>query len=130
MGMDLIRIIAVALLTTFAVLILKPQKPEIAAVVTIAGGVVCILMFVDSLAMLLQNVTGIADRTGVSTELFSSLLRIVGIGYLTEFAAGICSDSGNNSMATKVILGGKVMILVLAIPIINNLIEVVMGVMP
>ena len=126
--MDLIRIIGVALLTTFAVMLLKNTRPEMAAIVGLGGGLVIILMFAQGLSTIFDNVLQITTRTGISNDVFVALLRIVGIGYLTEFAAGICNDAGNNSMAQKVTLAGKITILILAIPIINSLIEVVLGV--
>jgi stage III sporulation protein AD len=126
--MDIVKIIGVALLTTFAVLVLKPTKPEIAALVSVAGGILVLLMFVESLSGVIQNITAIVTRTGIKSEVFTALLKIIGIGYLTEFAAGICTDAGNGSMAQKVLLAGKVIILVLALPIINNLIEIVAGI--
>jgi stage III sporulation protein AD len=128
--MDFVKIIGVAILTTFAVLVLKPTRPDIAAVVSVAGGLIVLLMFVDSLSIVIQNITAIVNRTGIKSGVFSALLKIIGIGYLTEFAAGICVDAGNQSMAQKVLLGGKVIILVLALPIVNNLIEIVAGLLP
>lgn len=124
------RVIGIAFVTTFAVIILRPSKPEVAALVGLAGGILCVLMFVQSLNTVLENLASIVARTGVRSDLFSALLRIIGIAYLTEFAASICHDAGNTSMAQKVTLAGKVMILVLALPIVNNLVEIVMGVMP
>ena len=97
--MDIVKIIGVALLTTFAVLVLKPTKPEIAALISVAGGIIVLLMFVNSLSGVITNITAIVSRTGIRSEVFSALLKIIGIGYLTEFAAGICTDAGNQSMA-------------------------------
>ena len=126
--MDIVRVIGIALLTTFAALILKQNRPELAAIVSLTGGLVILLMFTQGLSSVINNLTQIVQRTGIRSDVFVALLRIIGIGYLTEFAAGICQDADNNSMAQKVTLAGKVLILILAIPIINNLIEVVLGV--
>ena len=117
------------MVVTFAVVVLKPTRPELAAIVSIGGGLVVLLMFVGALSEVINNFTQLVARTGIRSELFSALLRIIGIGYLTEFAAGICTDAGNSSMASKVLLAGKIIILVLAIPIINNLIEIILGVL-
>lgn len=125
--MDIMRIIGVAILTVFAVLILKPTRPEIAVLVGVVGGAVILFMFIDGLSAVVGNIMAIVNRTGISTEVFGTLLKIIGIGYLTEFAATVCNDAGNQSMAQKVLLAGKVVILVLALPIINNLIELVVG---
>ena len=128
--MDLVKIIGIALVTTFAVMVLRPKKPELAAIVSIAGGVIVLLMAVDAFGSVIASFTSIVNRTGINSEVFSALLKIIGIGYLTDFAAGICTDAGNNSMAQKVSLAGKVIILVLALPIIDNLIQIVVGILP
>lgn len=128
--MDIVKIIGIALVTTFAVMVLRPTRPELAAVVSIAGGVIVLLMAVDALSQVLTSFTAIVNRTGIKSEVFGALLKIIGIGYLADFAAGICADAGNNSMAQKVTLSGKVIILVLALPIINNLIEIIVGILP
>ena len=56
-----------------------------------------------------------------------NVLKIVGVGYLTEFGANICVDSGNSSIADKVMLGGKIIILCFALPIVSNMLEVILG---
>ena len=128
--MDILRVIGIALVTTFAVIILKPTKPELAAIVSIAGGVIVLLMFVDAMGTVLNGFHAIVQRSGIRSEVFAALLRIIGIGFLTEFASGICADAGNNAMAQKVSLAGKVIILVLALPIIDNLLQIVVGILP
>jgi len=128
--MDLVKIIGIALVTTFAVMVLRPNKPELAAIVSVAGGVIVLLMAVDALGSVMGSFNAIVGRTGINSEVFSALLRIIGIGYLTDFAAGICADAGNNSMAQKVSLAGKIIILVLALPIIDSLIQIIVGILP
>ena len=127
--MDIMRIIGVAVITTFAVLVLRPTRPEIAALVSIAGCLVVLFMFVQSLSGVIVSIQNIVSRTGIRSDVFSALLKIIGIGYITEFSASICKDAGNDSMAQKVLLAGKVIILVLALPIVNNLIDIVVGIL-
>jgi stage III sporulation protein AD len=127
---DIVKVIGIAIVTTFAVMVLRPTKPELAAVVSIAGGVIVTLMFVDALSQVLGGFNAIVQRTGIKSEIFSALLKIIGIGFLADFAASICTDAGNSSMAQKVSLAGKVIILVLAMPIIDNLIQIIVGILP
>ena len=126
--MNLFTIIGIAILTTFAVLLLKSTRPEVAAMVGVAGSIIVVMMLVETITGVLDGMTLIVNRTGIRNELFVALLKIIGIGYLTEFASSICMDAGNQSMSQKVLLAGKVVILLLALPIVNNLIEIVVGV--
>ena len=89
-----------------------------------------LFLFVETLSGVIGGFSQIATQTGVPITLFSALLRIIGIGYLTEFAANICEDSGNQSLAHKVVIGGKILILVMAIPIVTSLIDIIVGVLP
>jgi stage III sporulation protein AD len=59
--------------------------------------------------------------------LLKILLKIVGVGYLTEFCAGILNDFGSNTIADKVVLGGKITILLLSIPIVEGLFNLIRG---
>ena len=127
MPISILKIIGVALLTTFAVLIIRPTKPEIAMLVGVAGGILVLLMFMDALGGVVTGLGSIVNRTGLKNDVFRALLKIIGIGYLTEFAAGICHDAGQESMSARVTLAGKVVILLLALPIVSALIDVVVS---
>lgn len=125
--MELVKIIGIGLITCIAGLIVKQVKPDIASVITIAGGLVIILMLVDYVAQIFDVFKVVIDKTGLSNNLFSIVLKIVGVGYLTEFAANLCSDVGNSSLADKLLFAGKIIILFLSLPIVTNIIDVVAG---
>ena len=128
--MDILKIITVGLATAAACILLKQTKPEIAVVVGLAGSVVILVMVLSGLTGIIRAINSIAASTGIKNEILSAILKIVGIGYLTEIAYGICKDAGSASIADMVALGGKVVILVVAIPIIEGLIEIVLGIIP
>ncbi|MBR5012959.1 MAG: stage III sporulation protein AD [Clostridia bacterium] len=128
--MDIFKILAIAILTCIASLIVKQVKPDFASLVTLAGGVVILLLLIGYISSILDVFKGLIDKANLSPTLFSSILKIIGIGYLTEFTANLCSDTGNSSLASKVGLAGKIIILFLSLPIITNLLEVIMGILP
>jgi stage III sporulation protein AD len=69
--------------------------------------------------------TSISQIAGVENGLLKMLLKIVGIGYLTEFASGLLIDFGSSSIADKITLAGKVTIVLLAIPVVESLLQLV-----
>lgn len=125
--MEILKIILIGLVTCAASVLLKQLKPELSILVTLAGGLVILVMIVEHLSTILGAFLGIVNKTNVNTKLFSNVLKIVGVGYLTEFGANICVDSGNSSIADKVMLGGKIIILCFALPIVSNMLEVILG---
>ena len=50
---------------------------------------------------------------------------MIGIGYLVEFSAGILNDFGQNSVADKLVFAGKILVFVLAIPILESVVSLV-----
>lgn len=128
--MDLIfKFIGLALIITIAVIVVKQWKPELAVLVGVTGSVVMFFYIIEMLQEVYGLFTMLLDSTHIDPELFIILLKIVGIGYLTEFGANICSDSGNSAIASKILLAGKLAIFILAIPIIKNLISLLASIM-
>ena len=127
MGMDVIKIIGVAFVTAITALLLKSTKPELSFAVTVTGIIVILLFIIDALKSTLQIFSAISQLTGIDNGLIKILLKIVGVGYITEFGAGILNDFGSSSVADKVTLGGKIAIVVLSFPVIENLLALVKG---
>ncbi len=124
---ELSKIIGVAFVTTFAAILLKPTKPELSFAVTVTGVIVILLFIVDALQNALGLFTAIANVTGIENGLLKVLIKIVGVGYLTEFAAGILQDFGGNSLADKVSVGGKITIVLLSLPVLEGLLNMIKG---
>ena len=125
--MEIMKIIGVAFVTALSSVLLKATKPELSFAVTVTGVIVILLFIVDSLENTLFAFTTLAKMTGVENGLLKILIKIIGVGYLTEFGAGILSDFGSNAVADKVVLGGKITVIVLALPILEGLLELVKG---
>ena len=119
------KIIGVGLVTASAALIIKSSKPERAFAVTIAGGVIILIFALDMLGASLRIFTDIAEKTGIDQSLVKIILKIVAIGYLVEFSAGIVEDFGSKSIADKLVLAGKIIIFTVSIPIIQSLITLI-----
>lgn len=125
--MDIIKIIAVGIITSFSTLIVKQTKPEISILINLAGCILIVIMIINSLTSVINNFSTIFARTGITSNVLSPILKIVGVGYICEFSSDICSDTGSSSLAEKIVFAGKVIILLLALPIVNKVIDIVVG---
>lgn len=125
--MELIKIIGVAFVTAISALLLRSTKPELSFAVTVTGVIVILLFLADALKGTLTAFSSIAEITGVENGLLKILLKIVGVGYITEFGAGILSDFGSNAVADKVVLCGKITIVMLSLPVLESLLSLIKG---
>ena len=53
------------------------------------------------------------------------VLKIVAIGWLVEFAAGIVEDFGSKSIADKLVFAGKVVIFSVSLPIVRTMVSLI-----
>lgn len=127
--MILLKVIIFALIGTTCSLILKQIKPELSIFVMLGTGVIIIFEVLDYASAIVNTFTTIGELTGVDGNLFKIILKIIGIGYLIEFSSSLCSDSGLNNIASKIQFAGKIIILFIALPIINALIEIIIKIL-
>lgn len=124
--MEIFQLIGIAFITAVAALILKGTKPELSFAVTIAGSVILLLFIFEAFKDTFTIFATIAQKTGIKSSLVKVILKMVGIGYLVEFSAGILNDFGEKSLADKLVFCGKIVVLVLAVPIIESVLELIM----
>ncbi len=128
--MDVFKLIGIGIIGSFAVLLLKNSKSEMAIFVGIATGIIMLIYILSSLTGVVEIFSDIVNKTGIENGLFSGVLKVIGIGYVTEYSAGLCEDVGNKSIASKILLGGKIAIFMVALPILEKLIEIVVNLIP
>ena len=128
--MDIVKIIAVGLIALIIIVVIRQYKPEFTMYVSIIAGVIILFLVLDKVTGIITLLTNLSKKTGINSEYLSILLKITGIAILTEFAVSICKDAGETAIASKVDLGGKVIIISMSIPIISALLEIIMKIIP
>lgn len=125
--MELLKVILLGIVISILATFLKSIKSEYAMLCIIVGSIILIVYIINALTDVFSFFGSVVDKTGVDKDLFGVLLKIIGVGYLVEFSAGVCADTGNQSIASKVQVAGKILIFLLGLPIIKNLFELVLG---
>ena len=124
---EVIKIIGIGMITAITAILLRQNKPELSFAVTVTGIIVMLMFLMDMLENTVSVFKMIAQMTGIENGLIKLLLKIVGVGYITEFGAGILQDFGSISVADKVILGGKIAIVILSLPVMESLLTLIRG---
>ena len=123
--MQIFQLVGIAIITAVAALLLKGTKPELAFAVTIAGGIILLLFAFEIFKGSLTIFQKITEATGIESSIVKILLKMVGIGYLVEFSAGVLNDFGQNSLGDKLVFCGKIIVLVLAVPILESVLNLI-----
>ncbi|WP_264755151.1 stage III sporulation protein AD [Bacillus solitudinis] len=128
--MDIIQIVGLGLIATFLALVVKEQKPIFAFLLTVFVGIFIFIFLIDEIAKIIKMLEEIAKSANMNMMYFQTILKIIGIAYIAEFGAQIAKDAGQAAISSKIELAGKVLILVMAIPILTAVIEMVLSLLP
>jgi len=128
--MEIMQIVIFSLLSTIIIVMLRAHRPEIAVQASLLAGIIIFALIITKLSPIFEFIKIYTSKTNINMQYLPVLIKIIGIAYITEFGAEVCRDAGENSIASKVEMAGKVLIAILAVPIITTLLELIIKIMP
>jgi stage III sporulation protein AD len=126
----ILQLVGVGLTATVLATVLRSQAPQFAMLVALLAGVVLFANIVHNLQSVLDTLQGLASNAHVDAGFLATVLKIIGIAYIVEFAAQVARDAGEGALAGKIELAGKVGIVILAIPIVNDVVQSLVHLLP
>ncbi len=128
--MEIIQIVGVGIVAAILAVTVKQQNAEIGLLIGICGSILIFFMIMPKLGAVVQVFNTLSTKLNTDATYIGIILKIVGIAYIAEFGAQICSDAGENAIASKIDLGGKVLVMLLSAPILLGLMSLVGNVLP
>lgn len=128
--MEIAQVVGLALVTTILLMILRQERPALAVVLSIVFSIIIFTAMMGKMASILNVMKELTRRAEINYFFFATILKILGVAYLGEFAAAICQDAGEQAVARKVEFASKIIIAVLALPIMIAILESLMQLMP
>ena len=102
---------------------LKPLRQEYSVYLILAAGLVIGFLSISRLELILDTERAIGSQIRVKNSYLGSLLKMVGLTYIAEFASGLCRDAGFSARGTQVEIFGKLSILAVSAPVLQALLE-------
>lgn len=128
--MEILQIVGLAIVAAIFAIILKQDKPEFALQISILTGIIIFILVLSKITAVIRVIQGLANKAEIDAVYLNTILKIIAVSYITEFGAQVCRDAGSSAIAGKVEFAGKIIILVLAVPIIIALMDLVLGLVP
>lgn len=128
--MEVMRVAGFSMASAIAVILLRRMRPEMGLTAALAAGILLLTMAVPMVAQVVSGVSSIAQAGGVKSSYLTQLLKVAGISLLMDFAAQTCRDAGEEGLAMKTELAGRVMLLTLALPAMQTLLTQILALAP
>ena len=128
--MEIVQVVALGLVAAILVTFLRENRPELAIQVSLVAGIIIILMIINRVALAINTITEMAVGAGINFLYMQTLLRIIGVAYLAEFGSQVCRDAGEGSLASRIEFAAKILILVMAVPIVIAVMDSIINIIP
>lgn len=119
--MELTGILSLLLIAAFLTVLLRQYRPELALSVGVVAGVLLLLAVLRVLTPSLSSLQGMLQAAALPTEYIATLFKALGICLITQFSADACRDAGETALAAKAEFAGKVALLVLSLPLFEEI---------
>jgi len=110
-------------------LLVSDRNRSFGSLLAMAGCVMVLMLglsYLSPVVTFLQDLQALGD---LQPELMKILLKITGIGILTEITSLICADSGNSSLGQSLRILSAGVILWLALPLFQALLDLIRSIL-
>lgn len=119
--MEIVALCGIAVMAAAFSVMLRKYNPEYSFLISLGAGVLILMLILSKITPAVSQIKSLLSATGLSSEYGGILFKSLGVCFLTQFAADSCRDSGEGAMASKVELAGKIMIVLLSLPLFEKI---------
>ncbi len=127
--MSILQIMGCGFLTLVIWLVLEQYKSNLGIFAVTAFGVLVVLQIAGRLEEMIQTLLRMSVQAGVNTAYLTTMIKMIGIAWLTEFLCQTCRDAGSSALAVKLEFAAKVSILLLIFPVLTELLHVIIAIL-
>ena len=103
----------------------KGGKTEYSTYIALGVSVLIFTAVLGQLEVLVDTVREIGDTIGLDGVYIRTMLKMIGITYAAELASSICKDAGYQTVAVQIEMFGKLLIMVLSVPILLMVLQAI-----
>lgn len=121
----MIKIALIGVVVALIILLMKGFQSRLTPMITISASVLLSGMVLKMADSAIDSISEIFKASKMENESIKNVIKIVGVAYVADFSSSICRDLGENSIASKIEIAGRVYIVLLAVPWASMLIEAI-----
>ena len=108
----------------------RVHQPQMAGVCAAAAGLILVIAALENLGSLQEMLARLTALAGLNDGYLGTLLKVLGISYVAELAAQTCADLGEKGLSLKVGLMGRLCVFSIAAPLLIEMLEIILELVP
>lgn len=125
--MSILKYCGLALMALAVIMILSEFKPKLAKIAANTIGLYLFSASASNLYPSLKTISELAADTPVAPYL-PTILKALGVALVVEITADTCRDAGEPALASRLEIIGKAELLLIALPLVSELIGIARGI--
>ena len=121
--MEILKLASVGVITSLLCLYLGSENKMYALYVALVGGLIILMMSISYINPIFEVISTFSQRTIYGQVELKPILKIISTAYIAQFASDTCKDASQNSLASKIELGARFLIVYFSLPIVVTLFE-------
>lgn len=119
----MLKITAISITSVIFAVVLKKAVPEFSLLLMIVVGIFILTLLQTNIQEILESMVHLAELSQINTSLLTPIFKTVAISIISKITAELCRSGGESGLATFVELAGSMTSLVIAIPLMEAVME-------
>ena len=124
--MNIVALSIIAIIATFLSLVLKKYNPEYSLVISIVASILILSSILTKITPAIDLIKDFIAQSNIPSKYLMILFKAMGICFLTQFSADACKDAGEGALSAKVELAGKIAIILIALPMFEDVMQIIL----
>lgn len=125
--MEIMQVIGLGIAAALILGLLRKERPELGAMAALVAAVSIFLMVLPSLKSVVTVFADLSREAGLAPVYFAVIMKVLAISYIADFGAALCRDAGEELLASRVEMAGKVLIMVASFPVVKAVLDIIKG---
>ncbi len=121
--MEIWTLAGFGLVGTVLCLLIRHYRPELGMILSVCCGILIFTAALLNLTPVLDKIEEYIRKASLEQANFAVLLKSLGICYIASIAGDSCRDAGQTAIAGKIELAAKIAIVVLALPLFDQVLS-------
>jgi stage III sporulation protein AD len=122
---EVFQIAGLGIVASVVLLVLRKERPELSLGLSLVVGLMLFFLILPKLSSVIAVFGNLATESGLEPLYFGIILKVLAISYIADLGASICRDAGEEMVATRVEMAGRILILVSSLPIVQEVLNVI-----
>ena len=126
----LVRMAGFAVLAALSAFTLRTAHRQAGMAVALAAGIMLFFAAITQLTQAAAALEQLSRQAGMEDEMLGMLMKMLGMAYVTEFAVQSCQDAGEEGLAGKAALCGRLLLMGETLPLISRIGQLTLALTP